>query len=67
VQVDFVPDHNPWPAGLTRYESFRDITPSGVIGQASAGSYEQGERIVKKCVESIVRDCHNYFSAQATS
>ncbi len=61
AQVDFVPDHNPWPSGLTRYESFRDITSSGVLGEASAGSYEQGERIVKKCIESIVRDCYDYF------
>ncbi len=66
VQVDFVPDHNPWPAGLTRYESFRDITPSGVLGQASAGSYEQGERIVKKSIESIVRDCRDYFNGKVS-
>jgi len=46
---------------LTRYESFRDITPTGVLGEASAGSYEQGERIVKKCIESIVHDCYDYF------
>jgi creatinine amidohydrolase len=64
AQVDFIPDYNPWPAGLTRYESYREITPTGVMGHPSAGSYEQGERIVKKCIESIARDCLDYFKMQ---
>jgi creatinine amidohydrolase len=59
--VDFIPPTNPWPAGLTRYESYREVTPSGVLGQASAGSLQKGEIIVHLCVKAIVADCRAFF------
>lgn len=59
--VDFVPEVNPWPSGLIRYESYREITSSGVMGYPSAGSREKGEAIVNLCVEAIVRDCQDFF------
>jgi creatinine amidohydrolase len=59
---DFVPESNPWPTGLTRYSSFREITPTGVLGVASAGSVEKGEAVVKRCVEAIVEEAHSYFA-----
>lgn len=61
--IDFVPEVNPWPSGLIRYESYRDITPSGVIGYPSAGSLEKGEAIVNLSVEAIVRDCQDFFKS----
>lgn len=59
--VDFVPDQNPWPAGLIRYESYREVTSSGVIGYPSAGTREKGDMIVKLSVDAIVRDSQDFF------
>jgi creatinine amidohydrolase/Fe(II)-dependent formamide hydrolase-like protein len=58
---DFIPSYNPWPAGLIRYESYREITPSGVLGKPSSGSLEKGETIVTRCVEAIIKDCQAFY------
>ena len=34
------------PAGIARYRSFRDVTPSGVIGDARRSSPQKGERLL---------------------
>lgn len=59
--IDFEPATNPWPSGLTRYESYRKITESGVLGQPSAASQEKGRAIIECCLEAIVEDCQAFF------
>jgi creatinine amidohydrolase len=41
------------PAGVARYRSFRDITPSGVIGDARRASVEKGEKLMAACRDGI--------------
>jgi creatinine amidohydrolase len=59
--VDFIPEVNPWPSGLIRYESYREVTVTGVIGFPSAGSRAKGEAIVRLSVEAIAQDCQDFF------
>jgi len=42
------------PAGVGRYRSFRDFSPSGVIGDARRASAQKGERLVAACRDGIV-------------
>jgi len=58
---DFIPSYNPWPSGLIRYDSYRDITPTGVLGKPSTGSFEKGEMIVTLSVDAIIKDCQAFF------
>ena len=41
------------PAGVARYRSFRDITPSGVIGDARRATANKGERLMTACRDGI--------------
>jgi creatinine amidohydrolase len=41
------------PAGVARYRSFRDITPSGVIGDARRATADKGERLMAACRDGI--------------
>ena len=36
----------PQPAGVARFVSFRDATPSGVIGDARRANAQKGEKLV---------------------
>lgn len=58
---DFIPPSDPWPSGAIRYISYRCITPSGVLGRASAGNAEKGKAIVQRCVEAIVSEAKAFF------
>jgi creatinine amidohydrolase len=44
----------PRPLGVGRYRSFRDISPSGVIGDARRASPEKGEKLSAACRDAIV-------------
>jgi creatinine amidohydrolase len=47
------------PAGIARYRSFRDITPSGVIGDARRSNAQKGEKLMAACrdgIASVLRD-----------
>jgi creatinine amidohydrolase len=49
------PQHwTPQPAGVARYVSFREATPSGVIGDARRASAEKGEKLVAAISDAIV-------------
>jgi creatinine amidohydrolase len=39
----------------SRFHSFKEITPSGVIGDARRASKEKGEKILKVCAEGLAR------------
>ena len=41
------------PAGVARYRSFRDITPSGVIGEARRAGAGKGEKLLAACRDGI--------------
>jgi len=41
------------PAGIARYRSFRDITPSGVIGDARRSSAQKGAKLMAACRDGI--------------
>jgi creatinine amidohydrolase len=47
------------PAGIARYRSFRDITPSGVIGDARRASADKGEKLLSALrdgIAAVIRD-----------
>ena len=47
------------PAGIARYRSFRDITPSGVIGDARRANAQKGEKLMAACrdgIAAVLRD-----------
>jgi creatinine amidohydrolase len=49
----------PQPAGVGRFVSFRDATPSGVIGDARRASAQKGEKLVaavRDTLAALVRD-----------
>ena len=57
------PHWTPLPAGVARYVSFRDATPSGVIGDARRASAEKGEKIlaaIRDAIVVIVRDARTW-------
>ena len=47
------------PAGVARYRSFRDITPSGVIGDARRASAQKGEKLMAACRDGIAAVLRN--------
>jgi creatinine amidohydrolase len=47
------PRSTPAPLGVARYRSFRDISPSGVIGDARRASAHKGERLMAACRQGI--------------
>jgi creatinine amidohydrolase len=51
------------PLALGQYRSFRDFTPSGVVGDARRASREKGEKLMAACVAAIVdvlKDPHTW-------
>jgi creatinine amidohydrolase len=47
------------PAGIVRYRSFRDITPSGVIGDARRSTPQKGEKLLaalRDGMAAVIRD-----------
>ena len=53
------PHWTPPPVGVGRFLSFRDVTASGVVGDARRASPEKGEKIVaavRDCLAAILRD-----------
>jgi creatinine amidohydrolase len=47
------------PAGIGRYRSFRDITSSGVIGDARRASPQKGEKLMAACRDGIAAVLRN--------
>jgi len=47
------------PAGIARYRSFKDITPSGVIGDARRASAQKGEKLMAACRDGIAAVLRN--------
>jgi creatinine amidohydrolase len=39
---------------VARFRSFRDATPSGVIGDARRASAEKGEKLIAACRDGLV-------------
>jgi len=62
VAEDFIPDENPWPSGLLRYDPYRQATSTGVLGVPTAATVEKGEAIVRRSVEAIVQETRSYFA-----
>ena len=54
------PAHStPKPAGVGRYRSFRDISASGVVGDARRANADKGRRLTDACrdaVAAVLRD-----------
>jgi creatinine amidohydrolase len=49
------PAHStPRPLGVARYRSFRDISASGVVGDARRASTEKGEKMLAVCRDAII-------------
>jgi creatinine amidohydrolase len=49
------PKHStPRPLGVARYRSFRDISASGVVGDARRASPEKGDKVAVACRDAIV-------------
>jgi len=47
------------PAGVARYRSFRDFSPSGVVGDARRSNAQKGEKLVTACrngIAAVLRD-----------
>ena len=61
---DVVPPVDPWPSGIERYESYRDVTPSGVLGSPTLADPDKGRAIVELAVEEIVREARLRFGAE---
>ena len=47
------------PAGIARYRSFRDVTPSGVIGDARRANAQKGEKLMAACRDGIAAVLRN--------
>ena len=57
------PHWTPQPAGVARYVSFREATPSGVIGDARRANAQKGEKLVaaiRDAIVAIVRDARTW-------
>jgi creatinine amidohydrolase len=37
----------------SRFHAFKDITPSGVVGDARRASRDKGEKVLKLCAEGL--------------
>jgi creatinine amidohydrolase len=60
ISEAFGPAHSSSPpAGVARYRSFSDITPSGVIGDARRASAQKGEKLVAACRDGIAAVLRN--------
>ena len=53
------PRSTPQPAGVARYRSFRDFSPSGVIGDARRANAQKGEKLVAACRDGIAAVLRN--------
>jgi creatinine amidohydrolase len=49
----------PKPAGVGRYRSFRDISPSGVIGDARRASPDKGRKLTDACRDAVAAVLRN--------
>ncbi len=49
----------PQPAGVARYRSFRDFSPSGVVGDARRANAQKGEKLVAACRDGIAAVLRN--------
>ena len=47
------------PAGIARYRPFRDVTPSGVIGDARRSNAQKGEKLMSACSDGIAAVLRN--------
>jgi creatinine amidohydrolase len=57
------PHWTPQPAGVARYVSFREATPSGVIGDARRANAEKGEKLLaalRDAILAILRDARTW-------
>jgi creatinine amidohydrolase len=60
VRRDKLPEaHGPmhWtlsPPSVARFRSFRDATPSGVIGDARRASAEKGGKLIAACRDTLI-------------
>jgi creatinine amidohydrolase len=54
------PAHStPKPAGVGRYRSFRDFSPSGVVGDARRASADKGRKLTDACRDGIAAVLRN--------
>ena len=53
------PHWTPQPAGVARYVSFRDATPSGVIGDARRANAQKGEKLLAVCQQGLANALKN--------
>jgi creatinine amidohydrolase len=42
------------PATVARFRSFRDATPSGVIGDARRATPEKGDKLIAACRDGLI-------------
>lgn len=59
---DFVPEVDPWPGGIERYQSYREVTSSGVLGRPTLADAAKGRAIVGLAVDEIVREARVHFN-----
>ena len=55
-------EYTKYPDIIT-YTEFRDKTPNGILGDATIGSREKGEAIVRKCVDKIAAFMMSEFNS----
>jgi creatinine amidohydrolase len=48
-----------WYLVPTRFRSFKEVTPSGVLGDARRASREKGEKVLALCVEGLAATLRN--------
>jgi creatinine amidohydrolase len=60
---DYVPEVDPWPGGIERYDAYRAVTSSGVLGRPTRAEPEKGKVIVELAVEEIVREARAHFGS----
>lgn len=63
-EVDCVPDGPVGTRGAEDYLDFSEITPTGVLGQASLGTEEKGRAVVERAVRRIVELAQNTFAKE---
>jgi creatinine amidohydrolase len=62
-QVDFIPESNPWPAGVDNYKPYRQLTASSVMGRPSVANSEKGRLVVERSVDEIVTLSSGVFAS----
>ena len=55
-------EYTKYPDIIT-YTEFRDKTPNGILGDATIGSRDKGEAIVRKCVDKIAAFMMSEFNS----